>query len=472
MCSHVERCPRIRIGLALALSGAPRCRIIRLPSMDYATCSVRERQVTHGPGGRILTNCNVWSPDSRRIVFDTRSDPAGDRFDGDHILTVDADTLACHTIFTARDHAKCGVATFNPVRNQVAFILGPRHPTADWSYGSARRQGVLVDLEHPEEVTNLDARDIVPPYTPGALRGGTHVHVFSPDGAWVSFTYNDHVLESAPAASGAEPDQRNVGVAAPFGPVRVPLRHERNHDGAFFSVLVSQTVPNPAPGSDQIARAFEEGWIGVEGYVRPDGTRQRRALAFQGEVRSNGGNPHSEVFVLDIPENPTVPGTSGPLEGTPLIRPRPPRGTVQRRLTHTDGSRYPGLAGPRHWLRSSPDGSLIAFLMRDERGVVQIFGVSPCGGPPRQITRGTDCIQSAFTWSPDGAVIAHVMDGCVCVSHVRDGWTRRLTHKGTDRETPRPEACVFSPDGRRIAYVRRVRDGGAEANQIFVLDLS
>ena len=32
-------------------------------------------------------------------------------------------------------------------------------------------------------------------YTPGALRGGSHVHVFSPNGERVSFTYNDHVMQ-------------------------------------------------------------------------------------------------------------------------------------------------------------------------------------------------------------------------------------------------------------------------------------
>ena len=41
---------------------------------------------------------------------------------------------------------------------------------------------------------NLDARDLLPPFTPGALRGGTHVHQFSPDGHVVSSTYEDHVL--------------------------------------------------------------------------------------------------------------------------------------------------------------------------------------------------------------------------------------------------------------------------------------
>jgi hypothetical protein len=43
------------------------------------------------------------------------------------------------------------------------------------------------------------------------------VHVFSPNGEFVSFTYNDHVLHERSAAL----DLRNVGVAAPYGPVKV-----------------------------------------------------------------------------------------------------------------------------------------------------------------------------------------------------------------------------------------------------------
>lgn len=46
-------------------------------------------------------------------------------------------------------------------------------------------------------MTNLDAMDITAPYTPGALRGGSHVHVFSPNGELVSFTYNDRFCMSA-----------------------------------------------------------------------------------------------------------------------------------------------------------------------------------------------------------------------------------------------------------------------------------
>lgn len=67
--------------------------------------------------------------------------------------------------------------------------------------------------------------------------------------------------------------------------------------------------------------------------------------------------------------------------------PAPPAGVRQRRLTFTAERRFPGLAtSPRHWLRTSPDGSAIACLMKDDEGVVQLWLVSPNSGEPRQLT--------------------------------------------------------------------------------------
>jgi hypothetical protein len=51
------------------------------------------------------------------------------------------------------------------------------------------------------------------------------------------------------------------------------------------------------------------------------------------------------------------------------------------------------------------------------------------------------------------------------VSDVASGETRRVTPKD-DAHPPRPEACVFSPDGAKIAYVKTI-DG---FNQVFVAD--
>ena len=175
----------------------------------------------------------------------------------------------------------------------------------------------------------------------------------------------------------------------------------------------------------------------------------------------------AEVFIVDLPDNPTLPG-DGPLAGTETRRPAPPRGTAQRRLTFTTGRKFAGLQGPRHWLRSSPDGSRIAFLMKDEAGVVQLWTVSPNGGTPAQITHNQWPIASTFTWSPDGRRLAHIMDNSVCVTEVAGGITQRVTPRSDDAVAPRPEACVFSPDGKKIAYVRSMPEAGARFNQVFV----
>lgn len=429
-----------------------------------------EAQITSKACGHILTNINVWSPDSRWIVYDTRSDSAGERFDGDTIEIVNIETREVREVYRARHGAHCGVATFSPTAHKVAFILGPEHPTDEWQYCPAHRQGVVVDVARPDHAIPLDARDLTSPFTPGALRGGTHVHVFSGDGQWVSFTYEDHLLTELDAAGNSPHDvnQRNVGVSVPVRPVRVPPSHARNHDGSAFSVLVTRTANNPQLGSDEISRACEEAWIGTEGYLRPDGTRQRRALAFQGHVITHSGQTIAEVFVVDIPDDVTAPGNA-PLAGTETTRPAPPFGSSQHRLTFTAERKYPGLQGPRHWLRSSPDGARIAFLMRDDAGIVQLWTISPNGGQPCQLTRNLFDVVSAFSWSPDGESIAYVADNSIFITNAKTGEATRLTPRFGDATAPRPEACVFSPDGRHIAFVRPVTYAGQAHNQIFIV---
>jgi hypothetical protein len=298
------------------------------------------------------------------------------------------------------------------------------------------------------------------------------VHVWDASGEWVSFTYEDHVLaQEKSSATRRETNQRNVGVSVPGSPVKVFKNHPRNHDGNYFSVLVTRTIDDPRPGSDDIRRACEEAWVGTNGYVRVDGGRQGRALAFQGEIVLPQGGSAVEVFLVDLPDDLTKPG-DGPLAGTETQRPYPPRGVVQRRLTHTASRPYPGLQGPRHWLRSSPDGSRIACLMKDESGIVQLWTVSPARSELTQVTRNPWPVSSTVTWSPSGRYLAHVMDGSVCVTCVQDGRTIRLTPRVEGSTAPRPEACVYSPDGRQIAFVRRVPSPKEDCNQICVVTLS
>jgi hypothetical protein len=421
-----------------------------------------ERQLTHAPHGHILTNTGVWSPDGDWIVYDTRSDPAGDLFDGRRIERVNVRTGEVELLYESRNGAHCGVATCSPVDERIAFILGPEHPTPDWQYSACHRQGVIADSRRPGKLVHLDARDVTPPFTLGALRGGTHVHMFSPDGTLVSCTYEDHVLaERSGRDAAVDLNQRNVAVCVPR-PVSVPRTHPRNHDGDFFSVVVTQTTNQPRPGSDEIDRAYEDAWIGS---VRP------RALAFLGDVVPAAGGRLTELFKLGLPDDLTLPG-AGPLEGTTTRRPVPPRGVRQQRLTSTADRPFPGLCAPRHWPRSSPDGSQIAFLMRDDAGRAQLWTISPSGGELRQLTRDAYPVASAFTWNHWGTHVAYVADNRVMIVDAATGASRPLTQQSDDETAPRPEACVFSPDGSHIAFVRRLTSAAGCFNQVCVVDVA
>ena len=430
------------------------------------------QQITTASHGHVLTNAAVWSADSRWIVYDTRSSVDGSVFDGTRIERIEVGTGRVEVLYESTSGACCGVATASPVDSRVVFIHGPEQPTADWSYAAWHRRGVVVDAARPGIATTLDARTLVPPFTPGALRGGSHVHLFSSDGKLVHFTYEDALLAAAEqAGTAAEKNLRGVGVSVCDEAVTVPRTHPRNHSGTAFSVLVTTLTDTPRPGSDQISRACEEAWVGTAGYRRADGTQQRYALACQGTVVTADGRTIAEAFLIDLPNDPRrlVQPASVALAGTPTTRPAPPPGVSQRRLTFTSHRRHPGLNGPRHWLRSSPDGSQIAMLMKDDAGVVQLFTISPLGGEPRQVTRNPWSVASAFSWSPDGRSIAAIADGSVMRIDVASGQTHRLTEPVHDDTAPRPEACVFSPDGRSIAYVRTMPDprGTGRHNQIF-----
>lgn len=433
-----------------------------------------ERQLTHAAHGHVLTNAGVWLADGRRLVYDVRSTPDGAVFDGRRIEMVDVDTGHVEVLYESTAGACCGVATASPSDDRVVFIRGPEHPRADWRYGPARRDGIVVHAARPGVAVRLDARDMVPPFTPGALRGGSHVHVFSPDGRLVSFTYEDAVLDAAAGFDGPfEKNLRGVGVSLCDHGVTVPHAHPRNHDGTAFSVVVTRLHDTPRAGSDEISRAFEEAWIGDDGYLRSDGTRQRYALAFQGHVVTADGRTISEAFVVDLPDEPAelMAAGDGPLAGTQATRPAPPRGARQRRITFTADRPYPGIQGPRHWLRSSPDGTRIACLFRDDGGVAQLFTVSPVGGEPEQLTGEPWGVGSAFTWSPDGTRIAYIAAGSVMTVDVATGRRARLTPSDAAAGQPRPEACVFSTDGSRIAFLRMLpHAGGGTFSQICVVD--
>ncbi len=435
--------------------------------------AMEEKQLTFDKSGHFLHTTQQFSPDDQWIVYDTRNEDSqiGRTCCIEMVNTVTGKIRRLYqtdnqTIFGPG----VGGVTFNPQDHQVLFIHGLRNCDESNPYDFSRRTGVMIQTEAPQQPIFMDARDITPPFTPGALRGGTHAHTWSADGQWVSFTYNDEVMNQlAQKPNSPVQDLRMVGVMAPYGPVKVAGADEaENFGGQLYSAVVTKVVENPTPGSDEIDRAYEDGWIGTNGYLKPDGSRQERAIAFLGDTRTESGETLTEVFVVDVPNDITSSNANTPIQGTETTRPMPPAGTQQRRLTFTQDRKYPGVQGPRHWLRSAPDGSLIYFMMKDDRGIFQIYGISPNGGTPQQITQNDFSITSSFNVSRDGKWLVYGVDNDVFVTHIATKSTKQVSPKAS-KQVSKLQGVNFSNDGKKIVYNRKVVQGDSSFYQIFLL---
>jgi len=430
------------------------------------------RQLTHDARNHVLDNNDNFSSDDRWIAYDERTDGIAECATIGRVNTETGAIETLHRESPAHPWGPgVGATYYNPVEECVAFIRGLTSASAERPYEMWRRTGVCARAGAPSVIWFLDARDVIPPFTPGALRGGTHRHEWSADGTWIGFTYNDAVMAEIERRTGDKVNLRTIGVAARLGPPVKVRPGPENNDGELFAAVVARVTPHPRPGSDEISRAFEDAWVGSRGYHRADGPWQTRARAFLGTVRAADGTEIAEVFIVDIPDRIDVPGTYGPLEGTESALPGPPATTAQRRLTFTAGRKYPGVAlEPRHWVRSSPDGTHIAFLARDDNGVVQAHLVSPNGGLIQQVTRAKDPIESCVRWSPDGEYLLYISAGVVTICGAKPGSAKFGQERAlTTPEAHPPLSPVWSRDGRTIAFNRRVMAADGEWLQIFLL---
>lgn len=455
-----------RIMLPLAVFGT----FLMASCLDKKTnTSMRftETQLTHDRYGHFLNSTQVFSPDNQWIVYDTRNDDGGIGVTGS-IEMVNAVTGKIQPLYRTQNQTQdgpgVGAVTFSPVDHTVLFIHGIRNANADRPYGFARRTGVAIHTDKPFEPVFFDARNITPPFTPGALRGGTHAHTWSGDGQWISCTYNDYLMEQLSKTDSAVKDLRTIAIMVP-GKVTVPDDGTlENNNGEKFSAVVATVTENPKPGSDEIDKAFDECWIGSQGYQKADGSRQLRAIAFQGNVRNEKNETIAEVFVADIPEDITTPTPGGRLEGTDHTRPDVPAGVVQRRITHTQH----GVKGPRHWLRSTSDGTLILFLAKDSAGITQVFGVSPNGGSITQISFNAFPVQGPINISPDNKYVSYIADHSVFITGIQTHESERLTPADTSKSAPFG-AAIWSNDGKTLAFNRRIEEEGKSYIQIFLL---
>lgn len=425
-----------------------------------------ESQLTNGKYGHFLNSTQVFSPDDKWIVYDTRNDDGGIGVTGS-IEMVNIETGEIRLLYKTASQTKfgpgVGAATFSPKGDTVLFIHGIRNADEKKPYGFTRRTAVAIDIKNPGVPVFMDARNITAPFTAGALRGGTHAYTWSGDGEWICFTYNDHIIDQLSKTDTSIKDLRTIAVMAP-GKVEVPVDAAmENNSGEKFAAVVAEVTENPAPGSDEIDKAYDEGWIGKNGYKKSDGAWQHRAIAFQGNVKNKQQQTIAEVFVTDIPDDITKAPPGKPLEGTADTRPHVPAGVKQRRITYTEK----GIIGPRHWLKSLSDGSLIFFLTKDEKGIVQIFAVSPNGGDIQQISFNAFSVDGPINVSPDDKYIAYIADNSVFITDIKTHESFRLNE--ADKNAAPSGAVIWSNDEKMLAFNRKVKDGDYMYYQVFML---
>lgn len=427
-----------------------------------------EIQITHDlPHNHDLDNNDNFSPDDQWLVYDIRTEAgigACSRIEKVNIES--GEKVILYELKQNQTYGPgAGAVSYSHTEDKVCFIHGLMNITEENPYEQWRRSGVIIDDKNPGVPIFMDSRDITFPFTPGALRGGTHRHEWSRDGSWIGYTYNDAVLKHLEDSTGKIHNLRTIGVSTYIQANKVDEDpKEENINGSWFSALVVQVVANPIPGSDEITRAAGDSWVGISGYKKPDGTTQR-ARGFIGTVKNENGDDVNEVFIVDIPEDITVAGENGPLEGTQTTMPAPPLGTSQRRLTFTAESEYAECIGI---VRSSSDGKNLAFQAKDEYGILQVFTISPLGGEATQQTFHESDVESGVRWHPDGNRICYIWDSSVIIKDLGTDSFERLTPSS---DVPATDP-VWSHDGKTIAYNRLVVDESYnKSKQIFIIKL-
>ncbi|WP_460684521.1 DUF3748 domain-containing protein [Niabella aquatica] len=420
-------------------------------------------QLTFDKQGHCINSTQCFSPDGQWIVFDSRNHDTLLASSGE-IKMVNVSTKEQKLLYKTDNQTKygpgAGAVTFSPDGKKVLFLSGITNADKEHPYAITRRSGIVVQVKQPMIPVHMDARDIRPPYTPGALRGGTHAHTWSGDGQWISFTYNDYVLQQAEKLYPDVKDLRTIGVMFPRKVKVEDADGAENFSGEMFSILLATVVPDPAPGSDEISKAFDECWIGIDGYKKRDGNWQKRAVAFQGMVRDMDGKDKSEIFIADIPDDLEETFVSNTLSGTDKTLPHVPGLVKKKRITFTEN----GVSLlPRHWLRSTPDGALIGFLAKDHKGLIQLFGVSVISGELRQLSFLKHSIAGPFNFSADGKHAAFISAGSVFVCNIQNGKLYRLTRQNGELEG----AVAWSPKGDGLCYNQYVP--GSDGNKYLQL---
>ncbi|MDE0232327.1 MAG: S-layer homology domain-containing protein [bacterium] len=378
---------------------------------------------TLGTNQTLLTNNRTsdlmpsWSPDGSQIVF--QSDRDGDL----EIFTMDADGANVRQLThnTISDTSP----TWSPDGEHIAFSSG----------GRARIAILVMDADgsDPKRLTTIgDFRDEWPSW--------------SPDGASILFTRSGQFFQVK--ADGTD------------------LRQVTGSDGLHGISTSSWSSQGVLLGSDLFLDLpvghwadVATGWVVSNGIVPPTGSS---TLDPDGALTRADMVTYLHRALAILPNSPVQqPGYDGVIvftshrDGWNQIEAIDADGANHRPITYT-ASRDASAS----W---SPDGSQIAF-QSDRDGDFEIFAVGVDGTQLRQITNN-EVDDWAPVWSPDGSRIAYMSrrrgtDGIryrqVMVMNSDGTGQRQLTTTNRSSQSP-----SWSPDGTRIAFAlsRRVSPG-------------
>ncbi len=438
-----------------------------------------ERQITFGNYGHTLNHRQAISPDGLWAAYDTRNEDAHiaqtDAIEMVHIESCDIVRLY-QTPSQSRYGPGVGAVAFHPREPRVVFIHGLENNSSANKYSAARRFGAIVDFAKPNTLIHAEARvhsDHPTGRVLGALSGGTHAHSWNEDG-WLSFTYNDAWLERQSQLDNTVRDVRTVGFMVPDMPISIecqlgiPLGEEFSGTyAAFLAPTLNRLTSSHRRdssnavdgwGNDEIEYAVEECWL-----------KKQHSLAFLGGIRDERGILVNEIYVCKLPSKlELVAMMSRPNPGSPPEDILEPVGNCeQRRLTKTTNRRYPGVQGPRNWLVSSPNGEVVYAPMKDDRGVVQLFGIDATTGDIKQITDLEFPIEGQISLDSSGSTCSFVCQQRIGLTTVSTGATRWLNNASPNRIV----GAVHFVSPTRLLFNRRVGTEREGWLQVFVVDM-
>lgn len=396
-----------------------------------------EWQLTFSPINKALDNNDNFSKDGRFLVYDTRETLGSGIGNSTSIMKVSVTTGLENFVYAPVDvilgsnaAPGLGAASFSPVADEAIFIHGPlvKEVGARGYYGTTNRLGGIAKADGDGEIRFADCRDVTnATTTPGAHRGGTHRHEYSADGKRIGFTYDDYLYTQ---------NARTIGVMIPHAKAPCGVSH-------WTALLVAVTPAATAKAGD-IIRAADDSWIGASGLMR----------GFIGQVKQEDGTTMSSLFVADIPADIDITTSDSGTLTTPMM---PPKGVTIRRLTNTTAA---GI------VRGSLDGTRIGYYATASDGTRQVFLINSQGSDkdanpemrPVQATTLEKGASGGLRWHPSGNSIAVISDNGIAAICVQPG---PLFGKATWLTSHGPsviaaDALVWSRDGRRLAFNRRV----------------